>query len=579
MFFRKIKVLSSIFLLIPFLFLLIYPTSGFAADESKPEIFIQASSNVTPGETFTVSFQVMNIQDLYSFSLQVKWDATQADLLLDQGKPFTAGSFLGGTVLINEVGSEAGTAKFIETSLGNIPGKSGSGLMASLKLKAKESASGRLTIQLDEKNTTLVSSGATKITYTTKEAVVLVTNSGNGGGGGYPASQTGNQETKETPLGQLITTKDDRGNLTAQLQLASQVITNQVNDANRPEVLLQLGNEVLIPGVDLTVNLDPKSAEMMINAGKPLHLQADSFTLKIPVDLLSQWMKSGSLQITIKMEEGKAGEITIAEETETAFVSPIITVGKAGEVADNPFQLTLKPDSTKVTDTRYVGGYMKGVDGKWQAVTTPLSSNGKEMRMVTDRFGTFAAIQYVKHFADVENHWAKTSIEVLASQHLLKGKSETRFAPAQQVTRAEFTAMLVRLLGLKTEAYQGSFQDVRDTDWYAQEVETAKKAGLITGYQGKFNPQANISRQDMLLMLYRAVAHTEKKFSPIEPNALHSFRDWQKIAPYARDAVAVGVTNKLVNGMPDGTFHPLGEATRAQAAKILYQFIYEMESR
>ena len=45
------------------------------------------------------------------------------------------------------------------------------------------------------------------------------------------------------------------------------------------------------------------------------------------------------------------------------------------------------------------------------------------------------------------------------------------------------------------------------------------------------------------------------------------------IADYAKDAVSALCAMGIVNGVSDTQFDPLGTATRAQAAKVVYGFL------
>lgn len=58
--------------------------------------------------------------------------------------------------------------------------------------------------------------------------------------------------------------------------------------------------------------------------------------------------------------------------------------------------------------------------------------------------------------------------------------NENDFAPARNVTRAEFTTLIVILLGLTEEA-GNAFADVKAQDWYAHDVARAVRAGIVNG--------------------------------------------------------------------------------------------------
>ena len=82
-----------------------------------------------------------------------------------------------------------------------------------------------------------------------------------------------------------------------------------------------------------------------------------------------------------------------------------------------------------------------------------------------------------------------------------------------------------------------------------------------------FDPNAPITREQLVSMLYRYAG------SPASSTDLSRFKDNASISAYARPAVAWAAENGIVSGMPDGTFQPKGNATRAQLAAILTRFM------
>src|SRR5690606_14231730 len=88
-----------------------------------------------------------------------------------------------------------------------------------------------------------------------------------------------------------------------------------------------------------------------------------------------------------------------------------------------------------------------------------------------------------KTFADLNGHWAKNDVELLASKLIVNGVSEADFAPDDSITRAEFTALMVRALGIKMNinVENTKFQDVTIDSWYASAIEAGVQAGLVDG--------------------------------------------------------------------------------------------------
>ncbi|MCZ8512676.1 S-layer homology domain-containing protein [Paenibacillus filicis] len=188
----------------------------------------------------------------------------------------------------------------------------------------------------------------------------------------------------------------------------------------------------------------------------------------------------------------------------------------------------------------------------------------------------YAVVQSSKTFDDLKGHWAKSDIELLASKLVVNGTTAETFAPDTRITRAEFAALLVRAAGL-TEAAVTDFSDVQSTDWFAGAVGAASKAGLIEGTgEGKFQPNATITREQKAVMIFRAMKLAGKQ-SDTDAKKLNAFKDSSTLSSWSKDAVAGAVNAGIVSGVTDSTFVPAGQATRAEAAVMLKRLLKFVE--
>lgn len=177
-------------------------------------------------------------------------------------------------------------------------------------------------------------------------------------------------------------------------------------------------------------------------------------------------------------------------------------------------------------------------------------------------------------FTDVQGHWAKDYIDFIADKGVIKGKALGIFAPDDNVTRAEFTAMLVRLLGLETEVVSNQpFADVSEKDWFYDVVNTAYSAGLVQGKGNIFDPNGLITREEMVVLIVRAASSKgiATQLDDLELEELLSrFSDREEISHWASYETAVGLKLGLVQGTGPNRFQPKAHATRAQAATVMY---------
>ncbi|MBQ7037115.1 MAG: S-layer homology domain-containing protein [Clostridia bacterium] len=162
--------------------------------------------------------------------------------------------------------------------------------------------------------------------------------------------------------------------------------------------------------------------------------------------------------------------------------------------------------------------------------------------------------------------WAYNAIATLEEKGIVNRVSDTWYGPQFNITRGDYAMFLVRTLGL-TEAPGENFVDVDPTAEYAKELAVGKAAGIINGIgDNKFNPEAQITRQDMMTMTSRAL-----KLAGAAD--LSAFADSGIIADYAQSHVAAMVAEGLIKGNADGTINPLGNTTRAEAAVIMQRLL------
>lgn len=165
-------------------------------------------------------------------------------------------------------------------------------------------------------------------------------------------------------------------------------------------------------------------------------------------------------------------------------------------------------------------------------------------------------------FTDTENCFARDYINVLANKKIINGYSDGTFKPNENITRAEFAKMIKLLFEIDSESkvYYG---DVSDGDWFKEYVDVLSGAGIINGFEGRFNPSENITRQDAAVICKRVSDYLKKPMSG-EKN----FADDSDISDYAKESVSLLGANGILQGDGSG-FKPLSPITRAETAALL----------
>jgi hypothetical protein len=163
--------------------------------------------------------------------------------------------------------------------------------------------------------------------------------------------------------------------------------------------------------------------------------------------------------------------------------------------------------------------------------------------------------------------WAAVFLDQLISRGVMNGYADGTLKPKGNVTRAEFTKMIVTALNLSAASAGQNFSDVGAADWFKQFVDIASSRNLINGIGGDlFAPNNQISRQDLCTIVYRAL-QDQGAAMPAENGA--AFSDDSQIAAYAKEAVYKLRQMGIVSGRDTGMFDPLAPATREETAKII----------
>ncbi|MBQ2742368.1 MAG: S-layer homology domain-containing protein, partial [Oscillospiraceae bacterium] len=185
-----------------------------------------------------------------------------------------------------------------------------------------------------------------------------------------------------------------------------------------------------------------------------------------------------------------------------------------------------------------------------------------------------------KGFTDLASHpWAIDAINELAEEGIIKGTSDTTFSPASNITRADFALLLVRAFKLSSDNTE-NFADVVESDYFAAELAIARNCGIVGGIgDNKYAPRNHITRQDMMVIVYRALQILGKlpsprgKGGPLAVDEVKTiYHDFDTVAEYAKEAVAFLISEGLVNGK-SGNIAPTDYTTRAEVAVLIKRIL------
>lgn len=212
-------------------------------------------------------------------------------------------------------------------------------------------------------------------------------------------------------------------------------------------------------------------------------------------------------------------------------------------------------------------GLIKGEDGIFKVNLEP----GQTILYSIDVDKNLSGVVSSGFFDMYQHGWAEEAVKTLNEKDVLYTNGH-KYYPGENVTRADFAYMLMRALEIP-EAEAEMFADVKEWDYFKDELAAGRAAGLLNGMgDNVFGAEMPISRQDLMVMCMRAAEYAGK-LAGAESADLSRFTDGAAVADYAVDAVGKMVESGIVVGNADGTVNPHGNATRAEAAVIIARLL------
>ena len=330
------------------------------------------------------------------------------------------------------------------------------------------------------------------------------------------------------------------------------------------------GVETVIPKASFA-NLVNKGIQQMTIESPLGNMTLDLETLK---DIVNGG--AGDVSLSIKKADESQGRPVIRLEINNG--------GKTVGTFSKPITITVPYTPAAGENQQGIAVFHLDDKGQWKNIkASKYDSKNKAIVFCTDHFSDFVIACSYKTFGDIKGHWAQTPIEYLASRRIIQGMTEESFAPNGTITRAQFVTLLAGMAGADLSQYSLSqFSDVKDNAWFKGAVVWAAENGIVQGQQAAdgsfwFNPNQNISRQDMAVVMMRYLAWAKEPVA--ETTKAIAFKDGSTIASYAKESVTAMQKAGLINGRttPDNqtVFDPTGKLTRAEAAQILTNQLYQ----
>ncbi|MCD1259440.1 S-layer homology domain-containing protein [Paenibacillus athensensis] len=234
-----------------------------------------------------------------------------------------------------------------------------------------------------------------------------------------------------------------------------------------------------------------------------------------------------------------------------------------------------------VDPQRITTGVVIDPDGTVRHVPTKIIKNedgsyAAKVKSLTN--STYSVVWHPVAFKDVASHWSQAAVNDMGSRLVISGIGNDLFNPDQNITRAEFAAIVVRGLGLKLEAAASPFSDVHAADWYNSAVQTAYAYDLISGFEdGTFRPMDAITREQAMTIISKAMKLAGISSEQASTSLLNGYQDADQAAAWAASGIAECLQAGIVSGRSDTELAPKAFVSRAEVAALVQRLLQKSD--
>jgi uncharacterized repeat protein (TIGR02543 family) len=191
--------------------------------------------------------------------------------------------------------------------------------------------------------------------------------------------------------------------------------------------------------------------------------------------------------------------------------------------------------------------------------------------------------EWVNPFEDVkETDWYYEDLKCMCKKGCICGKGNKTFGPNEQVTRAQMMAMVGKMNEVEEGKHPGrNFDDIDSKEYYTPYVNWGFKNKVVNGVgSGKFAPDSNITREDFTTILYRNLLFLDEKLPENKelPEDEVVFDDESEVSSYAKKAVKSLSDSGLIGSKSGKSFSPKSDITRAETVVLLKKFIDKFDT-
>nr|WP_245157201.1 S-layer homology domain-containing protein [Anaerovorax sp. IOR16] len=192
------------------------------------------------------------------------------------------------------------------------------------------------------------------------------------------------------------------------------------------------------------------------------------------------------------------------------------------------------------------------------------NADSHQITFKADQLSIFEVVATDVVFKDTTNHWAKEAIERWSNIGIVKG-FEGKFQPNANIKRGDMAVILGNLMGYSAKS-EKKFTDLKDGVYYKDAILEADAAGVLHASGSEVHPEERISREEAVYMLCKALEIEEQDACKV------SFKDQNQISEWAKGSMNAFINKGLISGF-EGKVNAKDKITRAEIVTILNKAI------
>jgi uncharacterized repeat protein (TIGR02543 family) len=324
--------------------------------------------------------------------------------------------------------------------------------------------------------------------------------------------------------------------------------------------------ETVIPrdvkGVDEVISIERDQIKVLFNGKAFAGMEAQKVAIRIEL------MDLRALNLT-EAQRAEIGNLPVFD------ISLWIGGEKAEYESEEPIVIEFSFES-KLENHKIVAVY---IDEAGRVQILDGIYDGTQIRFETNHLSCYSLMYIDQQFEDLENYtWAKEAVEALAARGVIQGTGAQAYSPEQNISRADFVTLIMRMFALEAELSE-SYRDVAAHQYYSDFISMAKTLGILSSQEDQFHPFMPITRQDMMVILSKALkisGKAEKLY--LSEKTYRTFDDSEMVAEDAIEDVDFMIRADIIHGM-ENRINPLATTTRAEVAQMLYNVMGKLYGR